>query len=67
MEHVVQLDTKPRTLPGLDILLYGFQETGNLRKDGRTGVARLSSARAVRRTLKWDNERNPYVLLYQTG
>ena len=25
-----------------------------------TGVAWLSSARTVRRTLKWVNERNPY-------
>ena len=29
-----------------------------------TGAARLSSARIVRCTLKWDNERNPYVVLY---
>ena len=29
-----------------------------------TGAARLSSARIVRCTLKWGNERNPYVVLY---
>ena len=29
-----------------------------------TGAARLSSARVVRCTVKSDNERNPYVVLY---
>gem|GEM_PF-6191543 len=31
--------------------------------DGTTGVAWLSSARAVGCSLKWDNERNPYPML----
>ena len=52
VEHVVQFDTKRRTLPGFDILLHVPKETLGLRKDGKTGVARLLSARAVRRTLK---------------
>jgi len=36
-------------------------------KDVRTGAAWLSSARIVRRSLKWGNERNPYCLLYVSG
>ena len=32
--------------------------------DGRTGAAWLSSACAVRRSLKWGNMRNPYPVLY---
>tara|TARA_Y100000310_G_scaffold323060_1_gene382936 strand:+ start:100 stop:348 length:249 start_codon:yes stop_codon:yes gene_type:complete len=32
--------------------------------DVRTGAAWLPSARAVRRSLKWGNERNPYLVLY---
>ena len=31
---------------------------------GRTGAAWLPSARVVRRSLKWGNERNPYLVLY---
>jgi len=33
-------------------------------KDIWTGAAWLSSARIVRRSLKWVNERNPYSVLY---
>jgi len=32
-------------------------------KDVGTGAAWLSSVRAVRRSLKWVNERNPYLVL----
>ena len=35
-----------------------------IRKETWTGVAWLSSARSVRSTLKWDNERNPRSVLY---
>ena len=35
----------------------------DLARDGRTGAAWLSSARAVRCSLKWGNERNPRVML----
>ena len=35
-----------------------------IRKDGSTGVAWLSSARAVRCSLKWGNERNPREMLH---
>ena len=34
-----------------------------IRKDGITGAAWLSSARAVRCSLKWGNERNPHSML----
>ncbi len=34
-----------------------------IRKDGSTAAAWLSSARAVRYSLKWENERNPYPML----
>ena len=34
-----------------------------MRKQASTGAAWLSSARSVRSTLKWDNERNPYPML----
>ncbi len=34
-----------------------------IRKDGSTAAAWLSSARAVRCSLKWENERNPYPML----
>jgi hypothetical protein len=36
----------------------------DLARDGRTGAAWLSSARAVRCSLKWGNERNPRVMLH---
>ncbi len=35
-----------------------------IRKDGSTAAAWLSSARAVGCSLKWENERNPYPMLY---
>ena len=33
-------------------------------KDGWTGAAWLSSARVLKCSLKWGNERNPYLMLY---
>ena len=63
MEHVVQFETKRRTSPRLDILAFYFLETGEIRKEASTGAAWLSSVRSVRSALKWDNERNPYLVL----
>ena len=37
-----------------------------IRKDDRKAAAWLSSARTVRRSLKWGNERNPYPELYMS-
>ncbi len=63
MEHVVQFDTNRRTSPRFDMLESYFLETGEIRKKTSTGAAWLSSARSVRSALKWDNERNPYLVL----
>ena len=38
-------------------------EIWNVRKKASTGAAWLSSARSVRSALKWDNERNPHLVL----
>ena len=38
-------------------------ETREIRKKASTAVAWLSSARSVRSALKWDNERNPHLVL----
>ena len=66
MEHVVQFETKRKTLPGLDIPTTvsrkGFLPDAS--RDGGTGAAWLPSARVVKRSLKWGNERNPYLMLY---
>ena len=64
MEHVVQFDTNRRTSPRFDIQASYHLETGEIRKKAWTGAAWLSSARSVRSALKWDNERNPYLVLY---
>ena len=64
MEHVVQFDTNQRTSPSLDMLASSSVETWNVRKKASTGAAWLSSARSVRSALKWDNERNPHLVLY---
>ena len=63
MEHVVQFDTNRRTSPRFDIQASYFLETGEIRKKAWTGAAWLSSARSVRSALKWDNERNPHLVL----
>lgn len=42
-------------------------ENWTFRKDGGTAGAWLSSARSVRSALKWDNERNPRLLLQVSG
>ena len=63
MEHVVQFDTNRRTSPRFDMLASYFAEMRKIRKKASTGAAWLSSARSVRSTLKWDNERNPCLVL----
>ena len=63
MEHVVQFDTNQRTSPSFDMLASSSVETWNVRKKASTGAAWLSSARSVRSALKWDNERNPHLVL----
>ena len=63
VEHVVQFDTNRRTSPRFDILASYFAEMRKIRKKASTGAAWLSSARSVRSTLKWDNERNPCLVL----
>ena len=66
MERVVQFETKRKTLPGLDMLPFILLETEEdpiVRLDGNAGAAWLSSARAVRCSLKWGNERNPRLML----
>ena len=47
MERVVQFDTKRKTSPGLDMLAFYSQETGEMRKQASTDAAWLSSARGV--------------------
>ena len=42
--------------------LFSWKQ-GEIRKDDCTGAAWLSSARAVRCSLKWGNERNPHPML----
>ena len=37
-----------------------------MRKQASTGAAWLSSVRSVRSALKWDNERNPHLVLYMS-
>ena len=63
VEHVVQFDTNQRTSPSFDMLASSSVETWNVRKKASTGAAWLSSARSVRSALKWDNERNPHLVL----
>ena len=63
MERVVQFETKRKTSPGFDILAFYFNESWEMRKQASTGAAWLSSARAVRCSLKWGNERNPRPML----
>src|SRR5438270_630329 len=63
VEHVVQFDTNQRTSPGIDMLEFYAYESRQIRKEASTGAAWLSSVRSVRSALKWDNERNPYLVL----
>ena len=50
--------------PHQGLTSYGkSDESRTLRKDRRTGAAWLSSVRSVRSALKWDNERNPHLVL----
>ncbi len=64
VEHVVQFDTNRRTSPRFDIPTFYSLEIEEIRKKVGTGAAWLSSARSVRSALKWDNERNPHLVLY---
>ena len=63
VEHVVQFETKRKTSPGFDMLAFYSDESRKIRKEASTGAAWLSSARSVRSALKWDNERNPHLVL----
>jgi len=63
VEHVVQFETNRRTSPGFDMKEFHPDESREIRKKAFTGAAWLSSARSVRSTLKWDNERNPRLVL----
>ncbi len=64
MEHVVQFETNRTTSPRFDMLMTTFRNICLLAINISTGAAWLSSARSVRSTLKWDNERNPRPELY---
>src|SRR3990167_8792978 len=48
---------------GLTCYRTSLRKLGEIRKDDSTGAAWLSSARAVRCSLKWGNERNPRSML----
>ncbi len=48
---------------GLTCYRTFFWKQREIRKDDSTGAAWLSSARAVRCSLKWGNERNPHLML----
>ena len=66
MERVVQFETKQKTSPGIDMYscsLYENRDDPAARLDDYTGVAWLSSARAVRCSIKLGNECNPYPML----
>jgi hypothetical protein len=68
VERVVQFETKRKTSPGFDIPTSYSDESRKIRKKVGTGAAWLSSARAVRCSLKWGNERNPHPMLnYSLG
>ena len=49
---------------GLKYLLTADGNIGLLTRTVSTGAAWLSSARVLRCSLKWGNERNPYCVLY---
>ena len=48
---------------GLKCVRKAARNGGPLTRIARPGGARLSSARILRRSLNWGNERNPYRLL----
>ena len=48
---------------GLTCYRLFFWKQREIRKDDSTAAAWPSSVRTVRCSLKWDNERNPYLLL----
>ena len=45
------------------MLAFYPAEMRGIRKEVSTGAAWLSSVRSVRSTLKWDNERDPHLVL----
>ena len=49
------------------MLAFYFPEMEKIRKEASAGAAWLSSARAVRCSLKWGNERNPHPMLHSIG
>jgi len=63
VDHEVQFDNNRKTLPGLDMLRETPVKIGASARTLSTGAAWLSSARALRCSLKWVNERNPYLML----
>ena len=65
VDHVAQFDNKRRTLPGFEIPTK-FRGNAERPQGGGTGAAWLSSACAVRRTLKWGNMRNPRSMFYMS-
>jgi len=64
VDHVAQFDDTRGTLPGLDRLvnLLEIEES----QDTSPGAAWLSSARALKCTVKSGNERNPYSVFYMS-
>ncbi len=60
VEHEVQFDTKRKTLPGFEMYVNTLGNRCSPLKDTCTGAAWLSSARALKCSLKWGNERNPH-------
>ena len=49
---------------GLKCILTVGRNVGLLTRTGCTGAAWLSSARVLKCSLKWGNERNPYYALH---
>ena len=57
------LNSRQREEPYLGLTLSDRSLTGSFLRDTKTGAAWLSSARAVRCSVKSGNERNPYLQL----
>ncbi len=56
---MAQFEATRRTLPGLDMYVPAVETWSSPQGDAYTGAAWLSSARAVRCSVKSGNERNP--------
>ncbi len=63
VEHLAQFDTERGTLPRFEISGILWKQ-GSAFGNQKTGVAWLSSARALRCSVKSVNERNPCHVLY---